>query len=33
MIDPIAAHKHVEVVTAASGIPVCDRIAGFTKMM
>ena len=29
----MAAHKHVDVVTAANDIPVWDRIAGFTKMM
>ncbi len=30
---PKAAHKHVAATTAASGIPVSCRIAGFTKMM
>ena len=27
------AHRQVEVVTAASGIPVWERMAGLTKMM
>jgi hypothetical protein len=29
----MAAHRQVEVVTAASGIPVWERMAGFTKTM
>jgi hypothetical protein len=30
---PNAAERHVAAVTAATGIPVSDRMDGFTKMM
>jgi hypothetical protein len=33
MMEPKAAQRQVEVVTAARGMPVCERMAGFTKMM
>jgi hypothetical protein len=33
MMEPKAAQRQVLVVTAARGMPVCERMAGFTKMM
>ena len=30
---PKAAQRQVAAVTAASGMPVCERMLGFTKMM
>ncbi len=33
MMEPKAAQRQVLVVTAARGIPVWERMAGFTKMM
>ena len=32
-MEPKAAQRQVLVVTAARGIPVCDKMAGLTKMM